>query len=84
MRTCITETMQYPYSAIGMLAMRFKDQNKNQDYFGTGFLVGPNIVLTCAHNCYSVFHGKAREITFYPALNGLKGESFEVKKIYYS
>ena len=42
--------------------------------FGTGFLVGPNIVLTCAHNCYDEVHQeKVAEIKFHPANNGLEG-----------
>ena len=53
-------------------------------YFGTGFLVGPNIVLTCAYNCYDGFNQeKASEIIFYPAFNGSMGKSFKVKAIHY-
>lgn len=61
--------------------MLLKFRNKN--YYGTGFLVGPNIVATCAHNCFNTLYGRAEEIIFYPALNEFVGESFKVKKFYY-
>jgi len=39
---------QWPNSVHGVLAMNFKNQTK----WGTGILIGPNIVLTAGHNLY--------------------------------
>ena len=41
--------MKYPYSAIGLVI----GKEGSSASCGTGSLIGPNIVLTCAHNCYS-------------------------------
>ena len=44
----IKDTEKYPYCCIGLITGKFgKDF-----YHGTGFLIGPRIVLTCAHNLY--------------------------------
>lgn len=40
---------KYPYCCIGLIIGKDKDGS----FRGTGFLIGPNIILTCAHNCYS-------------------------------
>ena len=42
------DTRKYPYSCIGLITGRFDDKY----YSGTGCLIGPKIVLTCAHNVY--------------------------------
>ena len=46
----INKALQYPLSTIGLL--RFKLKNPSSPYYGTGFWVGENMVLTTAHNCY--------------------------------
>lgn len=46
----------YPYSAVGMVC-HINEKNEI-DKFGTGSLIGPNIVLTCAHNCYQDYQKK--------------------------
>ena len=80
MRQHVSTTHEYPYSAIGMLSIKFENKN----CLGTGFLVGPNIVLTSAFNCIDILSGtKAKEIFYYPALNGYQGESYQVKKVHY-
>jgi V8-like Glu-specific endopeptidase len=51
---------------------------------GTGFLIAPNIVLTCAHNLYDeVTKKQFSEINYYPAMNDLNGTAYKVKKVYY-
>ena len=60
-----------------------KFNNQKPPYYGTGFLVGSNIIMTCAHNCYHGLYGKAIEMQFYPALNGLVGERCQIEKIHY-
>ena len=48
-REKITNTEQEPYSAICFLHLFFEEGG----YRGTGFLIGPNLLLTVAHNLYS-------------------------------
>jgi V8-like Glu-specific endopeptidase len=48
-RQKVNDPLQFPYSAIGKLSLNYQ----HGQYIGTGFLVGPNIVLTAAHNVYS-------------------------------
>ena len=47
-RKHIKETKIYPYSPIGIVSGIIE----NKSCFGTGCLIRPNLVLTCAHNCY--------------------------------
>ena len=42
------ETLIYPYSAVGIVHGFIG----NKSFFGTGFLISSNIVLTCGHNLY--------------------------------
>ncbi len=54
--------------------MRHQGKNYKQ---GTGFLIAPNIVLTCAHNLYDIVTKKPfSEIKFYPAVNGQIGTAY--------
>jgi V8-like Glu-specific endopeptidase len=53
-------------------------------YVGTGILVSPNVVLTCAHNVYYGEKKKEhKEVRFYLKQHGLIKEYFEVEKHYY-
>ena len=52
-------------------------------YHGTGCLIGPRIVLTCAHNIYDPKFNEPTDLNFYPAVNGKDGKGFPVKKFYY-
>ena len=55
--------INYPISAIGLLKSDF---GKGYFLYGTATLIGPDIILTCAHNVYSpVLKKKAEYITFY-------------------
>lgn len=68
-RKRIEMTSEYPYCSIGLVFTPFGT--------GTGCLVGRNIVLTCAHNCYNEKKKKkeeAKNLSFWPGLNGLEGE----------
>ncbi len=47
-RKKVQDTLDFPYSAIGLLSLKYNQKS----FSGTGFLVGPNIVLTAAHNLY--------------------------------
>ena len=48
-RKQVADTNIYPYSCIGLITSR-KTETR---IFGTGFLIGSRVVLTCAHNLYS-------------------------------
>lgn len=81
----IKRCRMYPYSAVGLVRATLK---KGQ-YRGTGCLIGPNIVLTCAHNCFNVPAKKYfSNMEFIPApiIQSVKGASliekgFKVKEV---
>ena len=58
--------MKYPFSSIGFVSCTFGLSNCQ----GTGFLIGPNFVLTSAHNLVDGNQKiKAKNIYFYPCVN---------------
>lgn len=58
---------RYPYCCIGVVIATLFDGTEVQ---GTGFLVGPDDVITAAHVLYDLVHGPVTEAVFYPAVNG--------------
>ena len=67
-RVQVTETLEYPFSTIGRLVMKFPN---GKLYSGTGTLINENHVVTCAHNLWGAeLGGKATEVSFTPAQNG--------------
>ena len=58
---------RYPYCCIGVVIATLFDGTEVQ---GTGFLVGPDDVITAAHVLYDPVHGPVTEAVFYPAVNG--------------
>jgi len=68
-RKRVQMTGQWPYSVHGVLATKFNGVT----CWGTGTLIGPNIVLTAAHNLYN-YNSKAfpdiGSVQFLPAVNG--------------
>ena len=63
---------ELPFSAVGMLWMVFDNQ---KEYLGSGALIDPQFVLTCAHNLISMqaktrAKPKAVSVRFYPGWNG--------------
>ena len=80
MRKQVKNKRQYPFSAIGLIAVK----SNNADVFGTAFLIGSNLALTYAHNCYDEKERREyKKPMFFPALNGFRGDLCKVKKIYY-
>jgi V8-like Glu-specific endopeptidase len=60
----ISENFEYPYSSIGLVSCLLGDQK----VIGTGCLIGPNFVLTCAHNVWSFREKRlGKNIIFSPA-----------------
>ncbi len=64
----VSDTRQFPHSAICQLIMTAPD---GRQYQGTGFYIGRNRILTCAHN----LHGKAR-VRIIPGRNGRGAKPF--------
>lgn len=63
----ITQTEKWPYSVHGVVAMKFA----NGTAWGTGTLIGPNIVLTAGHNLYDYERRIFSEnLQYLPAMNG--------------
>ncbi|GAB3334119.1 N-acetylmuramoyl-L-alanine amidase [Marilutibacter aestuarii] len=64
----VSDTRQFPHSAICQLIMTAAD---GRQYQGTGFYIGRNRILTCAHN----LHRKAR-VRIIPGRNGRGAKPF--------
>lgn len=65
-RERIDATSTWPYSVFGQLQSKSEDGTSQ----GSGTLVSPHHVLTCAHNVYDATTKRwAREVKFIPALN---------------
>lgn len=64
----VGDTTQFPHSAICQLRMAAPD---GATYMGTGFYIGANRILTCAHN----LDGMA-SVTIIPGRNGAGGKPF--------
>ena len=50
-REQVKDAKEFPYCCIGLVTGKFG----TQFYHGTGCLIGPRTVLTCAHNLYYKF-----------------------------
>lgn len=76
-RTIVSDTTVAPYRYIGRLVIyaSFSKTGKAAKFSGTGFLVGPKLVMTAAHCLYptdddGVIYDKVTEAIFYPGRNG--------------
>ena len=85
-RVKVKNTMKHPFSAIGLVSGLEGDQ----ECFGTGTLIAPNIVLTCAHNCYAKYgknskkkSQKIKNLKFSPGLNGKIGKTYKVANCHF-
>ena len=70
-RERVDATNRWPHSVQGRFAARVKS---HQTLLGSGTMIAPNLVLTCAHNLYIRKENKKKSIkidkksmTFYPA-----------------
>jgi glutamyl endopeptidase len=67
-RQQITSTADYPWRCIASLRITAAD---GSGWIGTGWLVGPRILLTAGHNVYMADHGGwAQQIEVIPGRNG--------------
>jgi len=68
-RIRINNPAAYPYSTICALRMFTRS---GKELAGTGFMVGPRLLLTAGHNVYDHEHGYGmmQRIDVYPCLNG--------------
>jgi len=68
-RELVEQTAEWPNSVHGLVAVDFD----NTRCWGTGILIGPNIVLTAAHNLYDFdkrIYAKLETMQFLPGING--------------
>jgi len=68
-RVQILRTAQWPNSVHGVVSSKFRDHI----VWGTGILIGPNIVLTAGHNLYShdsQIFAELSSLQFLPGVNG--------------
>lgn len=67
----IEESDKWPYCTISKIKGTFCDKNnKIVNFFATGTLIAPGIVLTFAHNVYNLeFQAEAYNLELYPASN---------------
>ena len=80
----IKNTEEYPYCSVGLVSGKMCGQNYN----GTGCLIAPNIVLTCAHNLVDRSSKKEPvkgSLKFTPGASGSNNTkpSVEVKSYYF-
>ena len=65
---------QFPYYLIGKVVSKFEIDGINKFLNGVGILIGPNIVLTVAHNlCHLNHNGKilhTKKVLFFSCSNG--------------
>ena len=63
-------TNTFPRSVHGVI--KIETSNANECFWGTGIMIGPELVLTAAHNLYDdqkPHRKKYSRISFYPAMN---------------
>lgn len=77
--TQITNVDAYPYCAIVRLTITLQD---NRVTYGTGALVGKNLVLTAGHCVYSEENGWVKSITVKPGGVNSKFSATTTSKIY--
>ena len=85
-RERIENTEVWPNSVHGLVHSLYQNGINNLELWGTGTMIGLNLVITAAHNLYN--HDLEKEATcvkFYPGLNGKRAHfnEIEVKKFYY-
>jgi len=59
-------------TCLGLISSKtFTSNGIPVESIGTGTLIGPNLVVTCAHNVYDRDRKQVKtDLAFYPALNG--------------
>jgi V8-like Glu-specific endopeptidase len=73
------KTKSFPQSAIGVVLIK---HSENETTWGTGVMIGPDIVLTAAHNVYNdaePVRKKYANIKFIPGINGNEAPFGEIK-----
>jgi len=66
----VANALVAPYRYICRIVARAYDKPENAYSIGTGVLVGPNHVFTCAHNIYPAQAPRTKTIDVYIAQNG--------------
>jgi len=71
LRKQVLRTDEWPHSVHGVVSMSFPKEKL--PCWGTGTLIGPNIVLTAGHNLYDFkkkVYAKLKSLQFLPGMNG--------------
>ena len=66
-RLPVSNTQVYPFQSICRIDTLYSN---NESYFGTGAIIGPQTILTAAHNIYRKDFGLGTNFTIVPGLNG--------------
>ena len=67
-RTKVTDTTEFPYSAVLYIEIKWSDGTL---YTGTAFMISDNVAVTAAHCIYDSSHGGwAKSITVWPGKDG--------------
>lgn len=96
-RTLIENSNAFPYFATGLIRYLYKNENDDlKETNCTGFLQGPNVLVTSAHNVFGDFKDDnignstfVNDIYFYPGRNKnytpytVKGVSISIPREYY-
>jgi len=76
-RERILHTQVSPFQSVCALDLYFAGENNGNPLAGTGALVSPNVVLTCAHNIYAHDYKKqAVKVTAAPGQAALNSKPF--------
>ena len=74
----IQGALEFPLSPLGLL--RVQEPMSKKLIEGTCVLIASNILLTCAHNIYSIWHKQVyQEVIYYPCRNGKEKEKIVIK-----
>jgi hypothetical protein len=69
-------TDDFPTKAIGRLVIHIDPYSWDQPAFGSAWIVGPNLIATCAHNLFDSNKRRwSRSIEFYPGFDYYSGGS---------
>jgi V8-like Glu-specific endopeptidase len=66
----VANALVAPFQCICRIVARSYDKPENEYSVGTGFLISPFHILTCAHNIYPSQAPRTKSVEVYPAQNG--------------
>ena len=85
-RERIENTEAWPNRVHGLVLAEYPNDKNGIELWGTGTLIGPNLVITAAHNIYDHdLEKRAKSVKFIPGLNGKTApfNKIGVKRFFY-